>query len=214
MMAVVGAVIGALTAGRAEAKRKLDFLDEDPPAHCPRGRSWPAVTACLAKAFRAKAAAVEVAFERDGLRVASVPDGDGKLLVMYVQTDAKGWRRGPLEVRTGRFHDVLRMEMMTTPTGEALRVDMGASSRTGFVIVPGSSVRGVLRRTTTYVCRPEMASCQTLMTSCETFVDGRAYWTFHGEPVWHPTLGLRMRGDLGKTGGVCKPSASQLVGDE
>lgn len=208
----------AVTAASAHAKpvlRERDVFDRLAPVPCAKGKTWPLVMRCLTKAYKAQKATAAVVFDKTTLKVVTATFADDvRELVVYTQVDAADWHRTSLTVRANRLSDIVRIEAFQTPQGESVRIDAGMSVRTSFLIAPGSVVRGVVRRRTSHVCFPGSLSCRSLVTTCEAYAHGKVYWLFHGEPVWHPTLGLRMRGNGSLGGSVCAPLSSLLVDDD
>lgn len=208
-LVVVACILG--TAVAADARRRREFDPGDFPVEpCGSGKTWPIVKKCLDKT-----GSIEIIHQTDKTRTITITpkhstNGSGKRVLLYAQ-NATGWSRTSLSMFPATSAD-LRVDKFTVPTGDAVRVDMVSTSRTSFTLTPSTtSVRGVLRRTFTTVCIPGNWECRTLMTSCEAYVRGKAYWSFHGELVWHASLGLRMRGGRTAAGGLCKPSESLMV---
>lgn len=210
---VIGAVSAADARKPAIRDRDLDFMDfNDAPEPCARGKTWDVVRKCLEKTNK-----LTMIHQTDVVKVVAMEDkknkSNFKRVVMYAKRD-KDFVRTPLSAVSSESNEVLSVTTdFKTPHGDAVRIDVGQTARSSFGIASGTVTRGILRRTFTTVCIPSNWSCVTLMTRCEAIAAGRTYYMFHGEPTWHPTLGLRMRGSLGATGGVCKPSTSQVLDD-
>jgi hypothetical protein len=213
---VLAIVVGAV--GTADARkprsRDMDFREfgDEAPEPCGRGKTWDVIRKCLGKG-----STVTVMHQSDVVKIVALEDKKNKThfkrLVMYTKREKEFVRAPTFSAVSSETNEVLAIsDVFKTALGDAVRVDVGQTSRTNFSIASGNT-RGILRRTFTTVCMPGNWNCVTLMTRCEAIAAGRTYYMFHGEPTWHPTLGLRMRGALEATGGVCKPSAS-LVLDE
>lgn len=188
----------------------MEFFDEAPPTPCPRAKTWPRAKKCLDKL-----GTTTVIYATDVAKVVSIGAKGGanpgfKQLLLYAKVEG-AWIRTSFNSSVTPTNELLRVDKVATPNGDAVRIDIGTSARTSFVLQPLSgSVPGVLRRTFTSVCVPSTWACRSLMTTCEAYVDGKVYWTFHGEVIWHPTLGARMRGETTAAGGVCNPPRSAL----
>jgi hypothetical protein len=196
----------------AHAKPKLVLSDDLPASDvCPRGKTWPIVQRCLDKVYRRTKARVEVAFGNDKLKVVSATtSADDRHLIVYAQLDTE-WFRTTVALRSSSAWEVLAIEAFPSAHGEGVRIDVGTSSRTGFVIAPGAVVRGIVRRRISHVCVPGELACRSLQSGCEAYAHGKVYWLFRGEPVWHPKHGLRMRGDARLGGVTCRPIKVHLL---
>lgn len=187
--------------------------DFESPRPCARAKTWPDAKRCLNKA-----GTMNLIYETDTAKVVTLvqkgSNGAVKEVLLYAKVES-GWIRTGFSGSITATNELLRVEKLATPNGDGVRIDTGTSARTSFVLQPFSgSVRGVLRRTFSSVCVPTTWSCRSLMTVCEAYVHGKVYWTFHGEVVWHPTLGIRVRGDTSAAGGTCKPSPTVLVNED
>jgi len=208
-------VIGAASAADAKKPRArdVDFMEfgDEAPEPCGRGKTWDVVRKCLEKA-----STVTLVHQSDVVKIVALEDKKTKTnfkrVVMYTKRDKEFVRAPTFSAVSSDTNEILGIsDKFKTSLGDAVRVDVGQTSRTSFSIASGTVTRGILRRTFTTVCMPNTWNCMTLMTRCEAIAAGRTYWMFHGEPTWHPTLGLRMYGSLAATGGVCKPSTSQVI---
>lgn len=219
MRSLVALAFLVLTSATAHAKkpvlRERHVFDREPPTACATGKTWPLVMRCLTKTYKPHKATVAVVFDNPTLKVVTATFADDvRELVVYTQVNAQSWHRTSLTVRANRLGDIVGVEAFPTPHGESVRIDAGTSVRTSFLIAPGAAVRGVVRRRTSHVCMPGSLSCRSLVTTCEAYAHGKVYWLFHGELVWHATLGLRMRGNGDLGGSVCAPLRSLLVEDD
>lgn len=208
-------VIGAVSAAdaRKPRARDMDFIElgESPPEPCSRGKTWDVVRKCLEKT-----STVTLMHQSDVVRLVALEDKktkpNFKRVVMYTKRDSQFVRVQSFSTVLSETNEILGIaDNFNTALGDAVRVDVGQTSRTSFATASGTVTRGILRRTFTTVCMPNNWNCMTLMTRCEAIAAGRTYFMFHGEPTWHPTLGLRMYGSLAASGGACKPSASQVL---
>lgn len=210
---VLVAVVPPAASGKPRL-REMDFLDDAPPTPCVRAKTWPVAKKCLDKI-----GTTTVIFATDVAKVVSVVAKHSstptvKHVLLYAKVEA-GWLRTGFSGSMTPTNELLRVDKLATPNGDGLRLDFGTSVRTSFTLQPSSGiVRGVLRRTFSTVCVPSTWSCRSLMTTCEAYVQGKVYWTFHGEVVWHPTLGARMRGETTAAGGVCNPPKTSLVDED
>lgn len=208
-------VIGAVSAAdaRKPRSRDVDLLEfgDEAPEPCSRGKTWDIVRKCLEKTN-----IVTLMHQNEVVKIVALEDKKSKTnfkrVVMYTRRDKEFMRATTFSVVSSDTNEILGIvDNFKTALGDAVRVDVGQTSRTSFTIASGTVTRGILRRTFTTVCMPNTWNCITLMTRCEAIAAGRTYFMFHGDPTWHPTLGLRMVGSLAATGGVCKPSASQVI---
>jgi hypothetical protein len=215
--AILVGLLVAVAAQSAAAKpraRDIDFFDgEVPPRPCTRARTWPDAKRCLDKL-----GTTSVLHDTDTAKVVTfVPKGTTatvQQVLLYANVEGAWIRTGFSGTKTPT-NELLRVDKATTPNGDGVRIDMGTSLRTNLTLQKfGGSVRGILRRTFSQVCVPTTWSCRSFMTACEAYVHGKVYWTFHGEIVWHPTLGIRMRGETTAAGGNCKPSPKMLVDED
>ncbi len=212
--AVVLVVATATVASAKPRPRDMDLFDAIPPPPCGRAKTWPLAKRCLDKT-----GTTAVIYETDDAKVITVAaKGAGtagfKQILLYAKV-ADGWMRTSFSGSVGPHNELIRVDKVVTPNGDGVRIDLGTSVRSNFTLQPLSgSVRGVLRRTFTQVCLPSTWGCRSLMTECEAYVHGKVYWAFHGEIVWHPSLGVRMRGATTAAGGICKPAAAQLVNED
>jgi len=209
-------VVGGSVAD-AKPRPSLDRMEFDPgdiPVEpCGNGKTWPLVQKCLEKTGLVVTSIHQTAKTR-AVTVAPKSAPNTPRVLLYAQNDQGTWIRTTVSLYTNANAELVRVDTVATPSGDAIRFDIGNTARTSFAITPPTSIRGVLRRTFTTVCTPSSWSCFTIMTGCEAYVRGKIYWSFHGELVWHPSLGMRMKGSRQIAGGVCKPNEGLMVDPE
>lgn len=205
-------VIVACAASAVESKprlRDIDFFDGTEAVEpCGRGKTWPVVQKCLGKTGK-----IDVMYQTDRVKLITVTTlGRSPTIraLLYTRADTD-WTRGNLSAFFTSGKDSLRVEPFTTPVGEGVRIDIGKTSRTMISLDSLASQRGIIRTTFAHVCLPPSYSCRSLMIHCEAYVRGKVYWSWRGEPVWHASLGLRIRGSRTATGGVCSPPPSMII---
>lgn len=215
-LSLVVVLILLFGAGAADAKRRREidvFGEREPPRPCARAKTWSFAKKCLDKA-----GTTNVVYQTDTAKVVTfvlkgARSDAGKQVVFFSLVEA-AWVRTDLGVTLSPTTELLHAGAFSTPTGDAVRVDTGVTMHTTFALGSAGVVEGVTRRTFAAVCMPSQSSCWQMMTSCEAYVHGRVFWTFHSEIVWHPSLGLRLRGATTAAGGLCTPSKSMMIDEE
>lgn len=205
----------------AHARRPPRDVDLDPfgkrstqaaPEPCTQGKTWNAVLACLNKQ-----AAPEILYDTEVVKIVRLsPKPPAKVGMLQMFT-----RREKLWVRSGFYQasfserDQIQIAAFPTPTGDGVRVDTSSAFPSVFSPGPGATAaRGLVQRTTSMVCAPTTWSCRTVLTSCDAYLRGRLVWTFRGELYWHPSLGVRLRGDGSRAGGQCQPPKYMMDPDD
>lgn len=218
MVRVALAIMIAIAAfGVAESKPRLrdlepfdgDDFDVEP---CGNGKTWAVVERCMKKqgnlALLHQTETVRI------VRITSVSSPAFSRLHLYTKTTT-GWVRGNLNASTNATVELLGVSMFHAPGGDGIQLAFGSITRQSVSLDQTSATkRAVVRRVTTHVCLPDGWSCRAMVTDCEVYVDGKAYWTFHGEMFWHPSLGLRIRGSAENAGTICKPPRAFLIEGE
>jgi hypothetical protein len=203
------AVLGAGTAwSKRPPPRDMDLLErDDPPEPCEQGKKWPAIEKCLGKD-----GATKILYESEGVKVVQVifrAPSTSTRLSLYTQRD-QTWFRGGMYVSTTPSVELLGIGAFTSPLGNGVRIDVGQTMRSNVSFDGMSSSRGLVRRITSTVCVPGGWQCRSVVTSCGAYVHGRLLWTFQGSLAWHASLGLRLKGDASRAGGLCTPPRTML----
>ncbi len=205
--AAVGAFSDAAAQGRRPPAEPAPY--DDGRKLCDRGATWTHVMTCLGKR-----GSVRLLYDTDAHKVVGYTMPSAAKLMelhLYVPHKKQGWRRARHLVTVRDNEELLAITPFMTPAGDALRADIGHLFRTSISVGRSVSVRGVLRRTQAHVCILDATSCRFIVTACESYVRGRLYWSFHGEPTWHRTLGLKLRVDTSRTGGPCALAPSMIL---
>jgi hypothetical protein len=217
-VAATSGVAHARPAGRDDDRildpfhRRAKRAPLPPPDPCTQGKTWNAVAACLRKQTT-----LEVLYDADPVKIVRMapraPSPFGQLL-MYTRRE-KRWVRSGFYVMSSSPQQDVRISKFPTPLGDGVRIDTASFVRS--VFSPGKGIsasRGLVQRVSSMVCTPSTWSCRSALTSCDAYTRGRLLWTFRGELYWHPSLGLRLRGDTSGAGGQCQPPRFMIDVDE
>lgn len=167
------------------------------PRLCPGGPSWGKVAQCLA---------------RHGTARVVKSQGDVKL-VRLVATDDTGWRMPGLYLYTqsskkwrltgmlqGDTWDLVSFQRVTSRRFKGHRFDVKRVETDKQLSSTGTSTS--LRQTMAVFCGDSLP-CQTAITSCDFYVNGKVYWMFRGTLEMGKGL-VHVRGDRSKAGGECE----------
>lgn len=209
-LAVVIGVLALAATAHGKPARLDDFDRFDPPPEpCASGKTIARITACLAKQGTAS-----VVFASDLLNVIRVDKRaavDQGHLHVFVKGDREWTRVHQLGVSAAM--EVLSVAPIVMSHARGVRIDIGFTTRTNISVDQLTSDRGVLRRVMTTVCTPQDFGCRTLMTACEAYLGGKAYFAFRAELIENASQGLRLRGNRNAAQGVCTPPAAFLVNE-
>lgn len=209
-LAVVIGVLALATTAHGKPARLDDFERFDPPPEpCASGKTIERISACFAKQ-----GTPSVVFASDLLNVIRV-DKRGAVdqghLHVFVKGDREWTRVHQLGVSTAM--EVLSVAPIVMSYARGVRIDIGITTRTNVSVDQLTSERGVLRRVMTTVCTPQDFGCRSMMTACETYLDGKAYFAFRAELVEKPSASIRLRGNRNAAQGVCTPPAAFMVNE-
>lgn len=211
---LIGALVLAASAATGDAKpARLERIevDDTPPDPCATGKTWAAVTTCLAGSGLVSDVYSTADVHVLHVQTPAPANRIGRVLV-YRQNGAAGWNRVTAYLPTGSSSELLGVEPFDTPMGSGVQIQIGQTLRP-MVSLDGVVARtfGLVKQQQTAICVAGAASCSVMITRCATYIDGRAYWSFDMQPVWHATLGVRLRGSTQTTGGPCVVSPSMIV---
>jgi hypothetical protein len=151
-------------------------------AACPRAKTWAEVPACISK--HGLEARVIRELREAKLVVVERVDGPGRIeeaLAIYIR-DHTEWRiAGLLELDgTSTRTEVTAFERVTVTGHQGFRVDLGQ------ITSMSVSTDGVVARPAQRLMRSQLYCsginywCSDVIASCDTLIDGKTYYTFHG----------------------------------
>lgn len=197
----------ALASGRAEARPRNDFVDEERVSarRCPATSSWRAFAGCQLEKLK-----FELVTDLPAAKLIAFDPGYSrptKRLALYLLGD-KGWVATALSVDLGETSEMLSSSPLQDG---AHRIDIGHAVPIWVTLDETSQRPALLRRRITHVCNVNIG-CPQVQTSCELLVHGKVIASYRGTPRWDGRT-LKVRGDLRNTNRHCTLPA-HLLDDE
>jgi hypothetical protein len=198
-----------LLAGVADAKpprpREIQdpFYDEDTTNACERHKYWEGVKTCLERS-----GTLTILHEADGaklVRMSFASMRDHAVIYLYARRADKWWR-GNLYTTLNPTTELLSFSKLDG----GYRIDIGTIARTSAIFDGVSAQRVVLQRRNSTVCDGQGTNCRTLMTACDAYVGGKAYWSFRGTIAFSGKTAM-LAGDTSRGGRLCTPPKSVMV---
>lgn len=187
-----------------------------PEELCERNKSWSRLVACLKKDGNT----VTILYDLHQGRLVSVkgnPSYDAATVYVYALKNGR-WERLQGYFTSNANTEILDFARLKNENG--YRLEQGSVYRSSaalnerpFVGSDNTRVAVTVRRKMTSICL-DNGYCQTLVTSCDALVDGKARWSFRGQLLIDHGRVL-MNGDKTYAGQVCQPAPSQMstIGD-
>ncbi len=146
--------------------------------------------------------------EVDGAKLVALHDGSAtdSTLGLYVLERGR-WTRQAFYASASANSELLAFERTTEP---GYRMDVGMVTPTSVRLDDVSPTKVVLRRVLTTECRPQKG-CRTVISSCDVYVDGKAYWFFHGRVAWKKDGVVKVAGDTRFAGALCTPPRTLIA---
>lgn len=91
---------------------------------------------------------------------------------------------------------------LTMLSDGALQLEATATMPTSVILDGVVPLPALLRRKYTTICTAR-AECNSVQTSCDMWIHGKAYWWFRGKAMWDGQL-LRVDGDATNAGSYCE----------
>ena len=199
----------ALLGGTAAAERLV--IREPPIQHkCPKGKTWDAVTKCIAKHATVKVVktlpnAKLVHVGQHGSTRASRDGG----FYLYVQRGAQ-WQLGGV-YQTWSPHDVLGFQKHTVGMHTGYRIDVGQSTPTAVMIDDVTHSTAELRSSFSVFCSGLTHHCVTAMRACELYVRNQPRFVFRGT-FEIDAQSVNIKGDRTRAGAHCNAPPKVYLG--
>jgi hypothetical protein len=197
----------ALASGTARA---LVILDPPMVRRCPSGKTFDAVTSCLAKHVTVK---VVRQLPNARLLALSEKTAGGQLvetgLLLYVQRKQE-WRVGGYWRGYGDYQ-LLAFQPLTIGKHAGYRIDVGHASPFMYLVDNLSPVRATLRMKRVLFCSGDSYGCPDVTTLCEVLVHGSAVAAFHGSLAIEDNA-IAIKGDRSKAGAHCNVAPRTYIG--
>jgi hypothetical protein len=176
---------------------------------CSRGKTWPEVSACLAKH-----GAVKLIRSITGARLVSVTEmQDRKLgheaMYLYIQSNAE-WKLGANLNRGFGDFDILALERLVIGKHSGFRIDVGQAWRSTVLLDKVYPVAATYRLKRSLFCGGDGFGCPSITTACEVLVHGKAMFAFRGAMTIEDGAVL-VSGDRSKAG-QCAPPEKMALG--
>jgi hypothetical protein len=209
----------AVSAGRASA----EFVIMEPPVvdHCPHGKTWPDVLACVTK-LGAPTVLQSTAHERLVRVVQKIQGNVGDAVAatyydlgvyLYVER-GKQWQIAGMFEMPGDY-ELLSFDHVTIDGHRGYRFDIGRSMVLDVELDDTSRARSMLAQRIAVYCAGDSYRCTDITTACDVIVHGKTYWTFRGSIVVEPKQ-LRVVGDRRRSGApgtsMCTQAAEVSLG--
>lgn len=197
-------VVGTATAHAHPVGMLKDPFGPRYDASCDVSKTWTKVTACLAR----QGQRVSIVREVDGAKLVALRYGSATdaTLGLYLLEGGR-WTRQAFYASSNATSELLAFRK-TTERG--YRMDVGTVLSTSVQLDDVSPTKAVMRRVLTTECRPQKG-CRTVITSCDVYVEGKAYWFFHGQPAWKSDGAVRVAGDTRFAGTLCMPPRTMIA---
>ena len=197
----------ALLGGTAAAERLV--IMEPPIVHkCPKGKTWDAVTKCIAKHATVKV----VKTLPNAKLVHAVQPSTGRRdggLYLYVERGGQ-WHLGGVH-QTWSPHEVLGFQKQTVGSHTGYRIDLGQSMPTALMIDDVTHSAAVLRSSFSLFCSGLTDHCVTAMRACELYVRNRPRFVFRGT-FEIDAQSINIKGDRTRAGAHCNPQPKVYLG--
>lgn len=197
-------------------QRRRPVRQPTPEELCERNKSWLRLVACLKKGGNTVTVLTDLGTGRL-VSIKGSPTYDAATVYIYAQKNGR-WERLQGYFSTNASTEILGFARLKTENG--YRLEQGtvfkssaALNERPFVGADTTRVPVTVRRKVTSICL-DNGYCQTLVTSCDALVDGKARWSFRGQLLIDHGRVL-LRGDKTYAGQICQPAPSQMseVGD-
>jgi hypothetical protein len=197
----------ALLGGTATAER---LVIREPPLvyKCPKGRTWDAVTKCIAKHSTVKVVKTLPKAKLVHIGQPSTGRRDGGLY-LYVERGGQ-WQLGGVYQMWSQ-HDVLGFQKQTVGAHTGYRIDLGQSMPTAVMIDDVTHATAVLRSSFSLFCSGLTHHCVTAMRSCEVYVRNQPRFVFRGT-FEIDMQSINIKGDRTRTGPHCNAQQKVYLG--
>lgn len=178
------------------------------PRSCPGGESWDAVAKCLSRYG-------EVRTERKlpGARLVRLGDkGVGFRvpgLYLYVERGKRWQLGGMLDGQSAPA--LLDFKKVTISEHEGFRFDVGMNEESVLSFDGETNVPARQQQRFAVFCAGQGYYCSAIRTSCDVFVEGKAYFSFHGK-LSVDGDDVVITGDARNAGSACAQSARVELG--